>query len=263
MQPRAHGGQRRPLGRLIRREQKHRQHEHDKPERRQRSGDARAFMGRGIEAEQRRKPEQGAAGLWIGGKEAEHHDQAHDAADVADRPAGARQAAHPLRRHQRRHHRVVEHGGEFHADRRDGVSDQQRHDNARIARLAEPKQHGADDKQKAEAGDPGLAPAGRIGDRAEHRRQQRDHEAAGCGRVTPHRLSRHGVRGDIGREVRREHKGRDQREIGLRGPVEEQPADDRRTRRISRSSAGADGIVCARCRGHFRPPHDSPNIAKA
>ena len=185
----------------------------------------------------------------FGGEEAEHDDQAQDAADIADGPAGARQPADPLRRHQRRHHRVVEHGGEFHADARDGIGEQQRQNDARIARLAEPNQRGADDQQQAESGDPWLAAAGGIGNGAEHRRQQRDHEAGRQRWRTPTSPVPRGSAATILREIWREHKGRDQREIGLRGPVEEDPADDRGTARISRRSP----VPTRSRRDHFMP----------
>ena len=64
----------------------------------------------GIEPEQRRHPEQRLAGLRIADQEAEHEEQAHKPADIADRPAGAGEPPEPLRRHERRHHRVVEDG---------------------------------------------------------------------------------------------------------------------------------------------------------
>ena len=107
------------LGRIIRRQQEHRQHEDDEPDAGQRTGDAVALMGDGIETEQRREAEQRAAGLGIGGEKAEHQDQAEDAADIAGGPAGAGQSPDLVRRHQRRHHRIVEDGGEFDADGRD------------------------------------------------------------------------------------------------------------------------------------------------
>lgn len=76
------------LGRIIRREQEHRRDEDDEPQPGQRSGDAIAFMGDGIETEQRGEAEQRAAGLGIGGEEAEHQHEAQDAANIAGGPAG-------------------------------------------------------------------------------------------------------------------------------------------------------------------------------
>ena len=218
----------RQLRRIIRRQQEHRRHEDDEPDRGQRTGDAIALMRHGIETEQRHESEQRAPGVRVGGEEAEHEDQADDAADIAGGPAGAGQSPDLVRRHQRRHHRIVEDGGEFDADGRDPVGDQQRQNHAGVAGLAEPHQRGADHQQRAERGDPRLAAAAGVRDRAQHRRQQRDHQPRRRGGKAPHRLPAGGIGGHMGGEIGREHEGGDQREVRLRGPVEEDPADDAR-----------------------------------
>ena len=79
----------RTLRRIIRRQQEHRRHEDDEPDRGQRPGDAVALMSGGIKPEQRREAKQRAAGIGIGGEEPEHEDEADDAADIAGSPAGA------------------------------------------------------------------------------------------------------------------------------------------------------------------------------
>ena len=185
-----------------------------------------------IEAEQRRQAEQRTPGIGVRGQKAEHQDEAEDAADIAGGPSGAGQPPDSIRRHQRRHHRVVEDGGEFDADARDRIGEQQRQDDAGVTGLSEPHQRGADHQQRAEAGDPRLAAAAGVGDRAQHRRQQRDHQAGGRGGKSPQRLPLRRIRRDEAREIRRKYKGRDQREIRLRGPIEEDPADDGGAARI-------------------------------
>ena len=198
----------------------------------QRAGDAIALMGDGIETEQRHESEQRAAGVRIGRQKAEHQDQADDAADIAGGPAGAGQPPDLVRRHQRRHHRIVEDGGEFDADGRDRVGEQQRRNHAGVAGLAEPHQAGADHQQRAERRDPRLAAAAGIRDRAQHRRHQRDHQPRRRGGKAPQRLPAGGIGRHMGGEIGREHEGGDQREIRLRRPVEENPADDGGARRI-------------------------------
>ena len=165
----------------------------DEPDRGQRAGDAIALMADGIETEQRRKSEQRAPGVGVCRQKAEHQDQADDAADIAGGPAGTGQSADLVRRHQRRHHRIVEDGGEFDADGRDPIGEQQRRNHAGVAGLAEPHQRGADHQQRAERGDPRLAAAAGVRDRAEHRRQQRDHQPRRRGRKAPHRLAARGI----------------------------------------------------------------------
>jgi hypothetical protein len=90
----------------------------------------------------------------------------------------------------------------------------------------------ADHQQRAEAGDPRLAAAAGIRNRAQHRRQQRDHQAGGRGGKSPQRLPLRRIRRDEAGEIGRKHKGGDQREIRLRGPIEENPADDGGAARI-------------------------------
>ena len=129
-----------PSRRIIRRQQKHRQHENDEPDAGQRTRDAVALVGDGVKAEQRLQAEQRAPGFRTGGEKAEHQDQAQDAADIAGGPAGAGQSPDPVGRHQRRHHRIVEDGGEFGADGRKPIGEQQRRNHAGVAGLAEPHQ---------------------------------------------------------------------------------------------------------------------------
>ncbi|MEY9678802.1 hypothetical protein ABIE93_008736 [Bradyrhizobium elkanii] len=185
-----------------------------------------------IETEQRREAEQRAAGLGIGGEESKHQHETQDAPDITGGPAGAREPPDPVGRHQGRHHRIVEDGRELDADACDRIGEQQHRDDVGIAGLADPHRARADHEQRAEAGNPWLAPAAGIGDCPEHRRQQRDRKSGSRGGKPPQRLAAGGIRRDKAREIRREHEGRDQREIRLRGPVEEDPADDGGAARI-------------------------------
>ena len=220
------------LRRIIGRQQEHRQHEDDEPDAGQRTGDAVALMRDGIETEQRHESEQRASGLGIGGEKAEHQDETENAADIAGGPSGARQSPDPVRRHQRRHHRIVEDGGEFDADGRDRIGQQQRRNHADVAGPSNPHEAGAEHQESAECGDPRLAAAARVGNRAQYRRHQCDRQSRSRGRETPQRLSARGIRRHMRSEIGCEHKGGDQREIGLRRPIEENPADNGRSRRI-------------------------------
>ena len=237
----------RTLGRIIRRQQKHRQHEDDEPDAGERTADAIALMRDRIETEQWHEAEQRASGFGTGRQKAEHQDQAQDAADIAGRPAGAGQPSDLVRRHQGRHHRIVEDGGEFNADRRQPVGEQQRRDHTGIARLSKPHQAGADHQHGAEGGDPWLAATAGIGDRAQYRRHHRDHQAGRRGGKPPQRLPARRVRGDMGGEIGGKHEGGDQREIGLRGPIEENPADDGGARWILLHISDASGPKLSPC----------------
>ena len=190
-------------------------------------------MGDRIETKQRRESEQRAPGVRAGREKAEHEDEAENAADIAGGPAGPGQSPDLVRRHQRRHHRIVEDGGEFSADGRDPVGEQQRWDHGRVAGLAEPHQAGTDHQERTERSDPGLAAAAGIRDGAQYRRHQCDQQARRRRRKAPQRLPARGIRRHMGGEIRREHEGGDQREIRLRGPIEENPANDRGTTRIN------------------------------
>ncbi len=238
-----------PLGGIIRRQQEHRQREDDEPDAGQGTRDAIALMGDGIEPEQRREAEQRVAGLRAGGEKAEHQDKAEDAADIAGGPAGPGQPPDPVRRHQCRHHRIVEDDGEFDADGRHAVGEQQWRNDAEVAGPAEPHQRGADHQHRAERRDPGLAAAAGIRDRAQHRRQQRDHQSRRRGRKAPQRLAAGGIGRHMGREIGREDEGGDQRKKRLRRPVEENPANDGRARRIGLAA-------CQQCVDpKLRPPY--------
>ena len=61
------------------------------PQSRERPGDAVALVVPGIEAEERIEPEQGFAGRGIAGEQADAQQETDEAADIADRPGGARQ----------------------------------------------------------------------------------------------------------------------------------------------------------------------------
>ncbi len=166
----------RALRGIIRRQQKHRQHEDDEPDTGQWTRDAIALMRDRIKTEQRDESEQRAPGVRVRGEKTQHQNEAEDAADITGGPTGAGQPPDLVRRHQRRHHRIVEDGSEFGADGRNPVGEQQRRNHGCVAGLSEPHQAGADHQQRAERRDPRLAAAARVRDRAQHRRHQRDQQ---------------------------------------------------------------------------------------
>ena len=220
-----------------------------------------------IEAEQRRQAEKGTPGVGACGQKAEHQDETEDAADVTGGPSGAGQPPDSIRRHQRRHHRIIEDGGEFDADARDRIGEQQRRDHAGVARLSEPHQRSADHQQQAEAGDPRLATAAGIRNRTQYRRQQRDHQAGRRGGKSPQRLPLRRIRRDEAREIGRKYESGDQREIRLRGPIEEYPTDDGGAARIFPGYLGAGCLgsdhrhvrnFLQKSREAFCPPNSNP-----
>jgi hypothetical protein len=87
-----------------------------------------------MEAEQR------APGLRVRSHEAQHQDEAQDAADISSGPAGAGEASDPVRRHQSRHHRVVEDSGELDTHGGKRVGQKQRRNEMRVAGRTEPHQ---------------------------------------------------------------------------------------------------------------------------
>ena len=78
-----------PRARHVRREEEERQHEDEIPDRGERSDQPIAFARRLIDRHDRGETEQGLAGLRIGDDEARDDDEADEAADIADGPAGA------------------------------------------------------------------------------------------------------------------------------------------------------------------------------
>ncbi len=117
-----------------------------------------------------------------------------DAADIAGGPAGAREAPDPVRRHQRRHHRIVEDGGELDADAGDRVGSSS--SIGMMSGLPGLPIHIALAPITSSApntGDPRLAPAAGVGDGTQHRRQQRDRKPGRGGRKAPQRLPARGI----------------------------------------------------------------------
>jgi len=173
------------LRRIIRRQQEHRQRKDQEPDAGQRPHDAIALMCRRIEPEQRCEAEQGTAGLGICGKKAENKDEAENTADIAGGPAGAGQPPDLFGRHQRWHHRVVEHDSEFGADGSDRVSQKQSRNHADVAGTSEPHKRGTNHQKRTERRDPRLAAATGIRDGAEHRRKQGYGQSSRSGRKAP------------------------------------------------------------------------------
>ena len=176
------------------------------------------------------KPQQRSPRRRLGGEEAEHDDQRDQAADIAQAPGRSRQAAELGARHEMRHHRVVEHRGEFHADQR-------QHEPAehaqRIGVAGErgPQHEAADRGRNGEGEDPRLARAHRVGDGAQDGREQGDQQTAEPGRIAPELLPAGRVGRDACREVGGKDEGDDQRMEGLLSPVEQHPPPDAATRR--------------------------------
>jgi hypothetical protein len=170
------------------REQEQRQHEDGVPDRRERSGRAVAGERRRVEAEQRHEPEECAPGLRIGGQEAERNDKTDETAGIAGRPADPRQAPELPARHEVGHHGVGEDGRELGRDRADREGDEGDRDRVRRAGRREPERPRGENQHDGERKDPRLAPAGRIGDGPERRREQRDRDAGGRRCVAPERL---------------------------------------------------------------------------
>ena len=107
---------------------------------------------------------------------------------------------------------------------------------------AVPQQPAADHADDREPEDPWLAWSGCVGDGAQHRRCERDQQAAYACRVTPQFLALDRIGRDRVGEIRREHEGDDQRVERLLRPVEQHPAPD---------AAPAGSLLCF---GHVPGP---------
>ena len=173
------------------------------------------------------QPEQRLAGVRIGDEEAGDERQADQAADIAGRPAEARQGAEPLVGDERHHHRVGEDGGKLGAD--DGEAEGDQHDRHEIgaAGSREPQAEQPDHQQHGEEGDPGLAVLARIGDGAEHRRKRRGDQLGDAGGIGPQRRAMRRIGHEAVDEIGREQEGDDERVERLRRPIEQHPADQR------------------------------------
>ena len=103
----------------------------------------------------------------------------HEAAGIAGRPAGAGEPAQALRRHESRHHGVVEHGRELRPDGGRACRRQARwRPRAAAPGAANQSAPSADHEEGPEGGDPRLLGPGGVGDGAEHRRGSAMHRPA-------------------------------------------------------------------------------------
>ena len=107
----------------------------------------------------------------------------------------------------------------------------------------QPQRGEARDEEQREGGDPGLAPAAPVGERAEKRAADGDEDAGGGGGVAPQRLAAGAIADDGVGEVGREQEGEDQRVVGLGRPVEQHPRDEGAHAARLRSRAGAPFCV--------------------
>lgn len=80
----------------VRREQEQRQDEQHVPQRRERADEPVALSRGGIERDEWRKTEQGLARARVRNEQRQCQEQTHQTADIADRPADARQGTEAL-----------------------------------------------------------------------------------------------------------------------------------------------------------------------
>ena len=155
--------------------------------------------------------------------QAEHDDERHEAAPVAERPAGPRYAAQLLARADFRKQRVDEYGGDLRPDQRH----RQQHENRQRVvhpRRGEPEAGNADQVNQRERQYPRLPRSLRVCDRAQHGGRER-HQHRACGdRIAPYRLAIDHVLGDAGGKIGAEDECGDDGVERLVGPVEEHPA---------------------------------------
>ena len=211
----------------VRREQEERQDEDQIPERGERTDQPLVRPRRHIDRHDGVETEQRLAGVRVGDDEARDEDEAHQPADIASRPADARQSAEPLVGDERGHHGVVEHGGELSPDdgEREGEKHERRH--AGLPRHGEPQPAKPHDQQHRESGDPRLSREAGIGDGAEDRRKDRSDQLGAAGGIGPQRGAKRRILDEAVHEIGREQEGDDEGVEGLRRPVEQHPAGER------------------------------------
>ena len=156
------------------------------------------------------------------GKQCDH--QAGQAAGIAKPPAPAGQSAQPVPGGDRRQHGVIENLTDFECDIGDRENDQ-RIDHVFCPRTHVPQQRRARDGDRGPRGEPGFAPPGPVGNRAQHRADQGDQQAGYRQRPAPLFRAGHLVGGDRGGEIGRKHKGDDDRRKRGIGPVINTPGD--------------------------------------
>ena len=223
------------VARPIGREQEQGQAEHREPKADQRARDADVLGLLLVEAEQ------GVLRLH----ESEQRDQQADQTPgIAQAPGPAGQAPDVVAAHDFGEHGVVEHAGDLERDV--GQPDDHQHHQRDLGRRpAEPQQEAADHGDQREDEQPGLAPARRIGDGAEHRAHERDRDAARGHHPTPLRGAGHLVRRDALAEVGGVDEGDDHRGEGGVRPVVKRPGE---LSEAGDTHGHGAVIPCRRCR---------------
>ena len=193
------------------------------------------------------KPEQRLAGMRIGDEEAGDQRQADQAADIAGRPAEARQRAELLVGDERHHHGVGEDGGKLGADGGEAEGDQHERQRGRCGRAPRATSPHipttSSTEKKAIHGLRGLAG---IGDGAEHRRKRCGDQLGDAGGVGPQRRAARRIGHEAVDEIGREQEGDDERVERLGRPVEQHPADQRA---LSCRLGAASSVARRRCYG--------------
>ncbi len=186
-----------------------------------------ALARRRIERHDGRQAEQGLAAMRIGDEEARDQRQADQAADIAGRPAEARQGAELLVGDERHHHGVGEDGGKLGAD--GGEAEGEQHEGCEVgaAGRRKPQAEQPDHQQHGEEGDPRLAVLARVGDGAEHGRKRGGDQLGNAGGVGPQRRAPRRIGHEAVDEIGGEQEGDDEGVERLRRPVEQHPADQR------------------------------------
>ena len=153
------------------------QREDQVPDGREGPGGARRLAEGGVEAEDGRDPEQRRGAARGGREEEKDEDERDEPAEVAERPARARDAADLRPRAEAGEHGVDEDLAELGADEGDGVDDDDRL-RARHAGRRQPEAGAAEDEGHREGEDPPLARAGAVGHGAEEGREDGDDRPA-------------------------------------------------------------------------------------
>ena len=162
-----------------------------------------------------------------GGEEEEDEDERDEPAEVAERPAGAGDAADLAARAEAGQHGVGEDLAELGADEGEGVDDEDDAAGRGMPGVASQKPSAAEDVGHREGEDPALARAGAVGHGAEERGEDARPIAPPIAAAAPQSAwPRDRVADDLGDEVGGEDEGDDQRLERLVGPVEEHPGED-------------------------------------
>ena len=155
--------------------------------------------------------------------------QAHQTAEIAQAPRPTGDAAEPALGRQSRQHGIVEDHADFEGDH--GDADQPQHqDRVASLRVNEPQHRRAGDYRQRAGGEPDIAAAAVVGDRAQQRAGQGDQQRRRALHRAPLRCADGRAVSDGLGEIGGEDKGRHHGGKGRVGPVVEAPGDDRPAR---------------------------------